>query len=56
MRSGYPSLGNRDKEDALICALVASLYANQRLLLWGPLPDVIQSEGWIWVPADVIAD
>ncbi|NCF65296.1 MAG: hypothetical protein GWP61_04935 [Chloroflexi bacterium] len=53
LRADYPALGNQDKEDALICALIAALFAGQRDTLWGPSEDTPLSEGWIWVPRDV---
>jgi len=53
LRVDYPALGNQDKEDALICALVAALFACQRETLWEPPDDIPVSEGWIWVPRDV---
>lgn len=52
MRSRYPALGHADHNDALTCALVASLFANEPAALAGPMPDVPASEGWIWLPAD----
>ena len=53
LRARYPTFDHQDKEDALICALIAALFAGQRETLWGPLDDTPLSEGWIWVPRDV---
>jgi hypothetical protein len=54
LRAGYPTFDHQDKEDALICALIAALFASQRETLWGPPDDTPVSEGWIWVPRDAI--
>lgn len=54
LRSHYDALGHEDKEDALTCALVAYLYAKRRELLVAPTGDIPASEGWIWVPKDVL--
>ncbi|PUB84841.1 MAG: hypothetical protein DBP02_07510 [gamma proteobacterium symbiont of Ctena orbiculata] len=48
----YPVLSHADCEDALTCALVASLFAEKRGALIPPEADVSPSEGWIWVPMD----
>jgi hypothetical protein len=55
MRAGYPAVGNQDKEDALTCALLAALLASDQEQLWGPTVETPISEGWIWVPEDVIS-
>ena len=52
LRQPYPALSHADCEDALTCALVASLFADKRDALQPPEADVSPSEGWIWVPKD----
>jgi len=54
LREGYPPLGHEDKEDALTCALVAYLFAKEPDLLEPPGANTSASEGWIWVPRDVL--
>ena len=49
LRRKYPSLGHQDKEDALICALIAWLFANDPDCLETPPDHVTPNEGWIWV-------
>lgn len=49
------SLGNKDEQDALTCALVAYLFATQPEKLEAPPDSVSMREGWIWVPKDIIA-
>lgn len=48
----YEPLGHEDKDDALLCALVAYLYAEKRDLLFLPDDEISPTEGWIWVPKD----
>ncbi|MBT2968938.1 MAG: hypothetical protein KME56_00375 [Candidatus Thiodiazotropha sp. (ex Ctena orbiculata)] len=55
LRQPYPVLSHADCEDALTCALVASLFAEKRGALKPPEADVSPSEGWIWVPRDAFA-
>jgi hypothetical protein len=55
LRRPYPVLSHADCEDALTCALVASLFAEKRGALKPPEADVSPSEGWIWVPRDAFA-
>ena len=55
LRRPYPALSHADCEDALTCALVASLFAEKRSALMPPEADVTPSEGWIWVPRDAFA-
>lgn len=50
LRALFPSMGHPDLEDALLCALVAYLYATRPQALAGPLPEMDPAEGWIWVP------
>lgn len=45
-----PSLGNKDKDDAHICALIAYLFAKERNRLAAPTEDASLGEGWIWIP------
>ena len=47
---GASSLGHHDKDDARICAIVASLFARERHELEPPSAGVPKSEGWIWIP------
>jgi len=49
---GRKSLDNADKDDALICALIAHLFATNRQTLEAPSDDIPVREGWIWVPQD----
>jgi hypothetical protein len=55
LRTRYPSLGHEDKEHALTCALVAYLFSQGPQTLAQPPDDVPPSEGWIWVPPDVLS-
>lgn len=55
LRRAYPALDHEDKTDALTCALVAYLFDQKREVLAGPDAGVPASEGWIWVPGDVLA-
>jgi hypothetical protein len=48
------TLDHSDKSDALLCALVANLFATERDSLAAPAADVPVSEGWIWVPQDAL--
>jgi len=50
LRWPYPALSHADCEDALTCALVASLFAEKRGALMPPEADVSPIEGWTWVP------
>lgn len=54
LRSRYAPLDHVDKEDALTCALIGYLYAEQREALADPPEAVPDSEGWIWVPRDAV--
>lgn len=54
LRSRYTPLRHDDEEDALTCALIGYLYAEQREALAGPPDTVPASEGWIWVPRDAV--
>ncbi|MFZ0134349.1 MAG: hypothetical protein WAK95_17555 [Desulfobacterales bacterium] len=50
----YKSIDNQDEQDALTCALMAYLFENRSNDLIAP-PDLVPaSEGWIWVPKDII--
>ncbi len=55
LRRPYPPLIHGDCEDALICALVASLFTEKRDALMPPEAEVSSNEGWIWVPRDAFA-
>ncbi len=48
--NGYKSLGHPDKDDALICALIAHLFVTERATLEEPGKGVSPNEGWIWMP------
>jgi hypothetical protein len=48
----YGALAHDDLDDALTCALIAFLFANQPDALYAPEPQIPLSEGWIWVPKD----
>ena len=52
LRRPYPALTHTDCEDALTCALIASLFVENRDALMPPAAGVSPSEGWIWVPRD----
>ena len=54
LRGALPELPHADCEDALTCALVASLFGNNRGDLIPPEPDIPATEGWIWIPRDAI--
>lgn len=54
LRARYSPLGRDDEEDALTCALIGYLHAEQREALAGPPDTVPASEGWIWVPKDAV--
>lgn len=49
-----PVLDNDDCHDALICALVAYLFVNERQALQEPEAGISEREGWIWVPKDAL--
>lgn len=50
----YPVLDHEDKQDALTCALLAYLFAQEPTLLVAPDNAVSVNEGWIWVPRDAV--
>jgi predicted nuclease with RNAse H fold len=50
----YKSIDNQDEQDALSCALVAYLFENRSNDLIAPPDSVPESEGWIWIPKDII--
>jgi len=54
MRQQYSTLSHADCEDALTCALVASLFISMRDALIPPEHDISPDEGWIWVPTDAV--
>lgn len=43
-------LHDQDKRDALVCAIIAHLFATDPSTLESPLAHVPVREGWIWVP------
>jgi hypothetical protein len=55
LRKDYPTLDHDDKTDALTCALVAYLFDQRREALAASDASVPPSEGWIWLPRDVLA-
>jgi predicted nuclease with RNAse H fold len=52
LRESYGPLGHADKDDALVCALTAYLFAEQPARLIGPDTTIPECEGWIWLPHD----
>lgn len=54
VRHNNLDFGDKDKKDALTCALVAYLFAKKRKTLTEPSDSVPSREGWIWVPRDAI--
>lgn len=54
LRTRYSPLGHVDEEDALTCALIGYLHAEQREVLADPPDPIPISEGWIWVPRDAV--
>lgn len=54
LRARYSPLGHEDEEDALTCALIGYLYAENPGELVHPPDTVPVSEGWIWIPRDVV--
>jgi predicted nuclease with RNAse H fold len=49
LRNGR-ALTHADMDDALTCAIVAYLFANEKDLLEEPADTVPACEGWIWAP------
>lgn len=47
--AGCRPLGDDDRDDALVCAAIAHLFATDRGSLEVPDHHVSQNEGWIWV-------
>lgn len=47
---GRPDLGDDDKNDAFICAMIARLFCREPASLEAPGPEISTSEGWIWFP------
>ena len=54
LRTQFAALGHADQDDALICALVAYLYTERRDTLVEPGEEIPITEGWIWLPRDVV--
>lgn len=52
----FGQLAHDDVDDALTCALIASLFVTLREALIPPPADTPASEGWIWIPVDAIAE
>ena len=51
---GKNSLGNDDKNDAHVCAIVAYLFHTKRDQLVKPINGISKREGWIWFPKDTL--
>lgn len=51
-RQWVVQIDHEDKLDALTCASVAWLFANDPSALVPPSEEIPSSEGWIWVPKD----
>ena len=47
-------LNHDDKIDAVYCALIAYLFADEPNSLIGPVDSPPATEGWIWVPVDAV--
>jgi hypothetical protein len=41
--------GDSDRDDAEVCAIIASIFATDRGRLQCPGPEVPEREGWIWI-------
>lgn len=54
LRANQLALDHTDKNDALTCALIAYLFAQQPNSLARPDDTVPDIEGWIWVPKDAL--
>jgi hypothetical protein len=50
----YPTLDHADKQEALTSAIIAYLFATKSDALAKPDDSVPTSEGWIWVPKDIL--
>ena len=50
----YPAFDHADKQEALTYAMIAYLFASTPDALAGPDDSVPVTEGWIWVPKDVL--
>jgi len=46
---------HQDEQDALICALIAYLFAFRRDRLTRPPEEIPNQEGWIWIPKDALS-
>lgn len=53
-RVGHDLVLHADESDALVCALIAYLFATDPDALLAPDADVPENEGWIWIPKDVV--
>lgn len=56
LRRRFGDLDHEDKQDALICALVAYLFSSKPDSLAEPNNSAPSSEGWIWVPKDALEE
>jgi len=50
----YTEQADEDREDAITCAILAMWSVKHPERLLEPNPEVSDSEGWIWIPRDVI--
>ncbi len=50
----YAEQPDEDREDAITCAILAMWSVKHPERLLEPKPEVSNSEGWIWIPRDVI--
>jgi len=55
LRKPYFELGHSDFEDALTCALVASLFAQRREDVVPPEDNSSNRGGWIWIATDALS-
>lgn len=56
LQKPYGKLGHQDLDDALTCALMAFLFDTRNESLSPAISSASESEGWIWVPSDGLAD
>lgn len=54
LRHDLPIFATDDENDALTCALMGHLFAQDFRHVLAPPDEAPMSEGWIWVPADAV--